>query len=76
MAERFGKLFMAQATKSAAKNEESVDNSGFKRAPAHIPAEEIKLLREKEDLADMNQKLFKDKYLKFLTYNEQNTLSL
>ncbi len=24
----------------------------------------------------MNQKLFKDKYMKFLTYNEQNTVSL
>jgi|LauGreDrversion4_2_1035121.scaffolds.fasta_scaffold165544_2 hypothetical protein len=24
----------------------------------------------------MNQKLFKDKYLKFLTYNDQNTFSL
>jgi hypothetical protein len=68
--EKFGKLILGGTTKSAVKNEDASNSSGFRRAPAHIPEEEIKVLREKEDLADMNQKLFKDKYLKFLTYND------
>jgi hypothetical protein len=30
-------------------------------------------LRVKEDLAELNQKYFNDKYLKFLAYNHHNT---
>jgi hypothetical protein len=33
----------------------------------------IKELRVREDLAELNQKYFNDKYLKFLAYNQQNT---
>ena len=38
-----------------------------------LEAKAIKDLRLKEDLAELNQKYFNDKYLKFLTYNDQNT---
>jgi hypothetical protein len=44
-----------------------------RKAPAIIEANAIKDLRLKEDLAELNQKYFNDKYLKFLAYNEQNT---
>jgi len=35
-----------------------------------LEAKAIKDLRFKEDLAELNQKYFNDKYLKFLTYND------
>ena len=44
--EKFGKLFLGGTGKSANKNEDASNSSGFRRAPAHIPEEEIKVLRE------------------------------
>ena len=44
-----------------------------KKGKAILEVNAIKDLRLKEDLAELNQKYFNDKYLKFLTYNEQNT---
>ncbi len=47
LSEKFGKLFLLGAvTKTGPKNEEASNNSGFRRAPAHIPKEEIKVVRE------------------------------
>ena len=39
-------------------------------------SEVIKEIRKLEDLAQVDQKKFKEKYIRFLRYNEQNTLQL
>jgi hypothetical protein len=56
LGERFGKAFMISANKTNGSNNDEGSNKsgGFKRAPTHIPEEEVRVLREKEDLADMN----------------------
>jgi hypothetical protein len=52
----------------------NLTHSGFNRAD--LNPELIQKLRKNEDLAEISQQMFKDKYQKFINYNEQNLKTL